>query len=198
MTSPAHHVYLLRHGTTEWSLTGQHTSHTDVALTAEGELRARQAGQTLTSLRPAGPLLALASPLRRAQRTAALAGFADVVTEPLLTEWDYGEYEGLTTEHIRKTVPGWTVWTHSCPGGESADDVTARADKVLARVRRADSDVVLIGHGHFSRVLIARWIGLPSTAGVHFALDAAGVTVLGDERGESQIQRSNIPPWQHG
>ncbi|GAA2348855.1 acid phosphatase [Saccharopolyspora halophila] len=198
MTSPAHHVYLLRHGTTEWSLTGQHTSRTDIPLTAEGELRTRQAGQTLTSLRAAGPLLTLASPLQRAQRTAALAGFADVVTEPLLTEWDYGEYEGLTTDRIRETVPGWTVWTHSCPGGESANEVATRADQVISRVREAESDVVLVGHGHFSRVLIARWIGLPATAGVNFALDAAGVTVLGFERGEPQIQRSNIPPWQHG
>lgn len=198
MTSPAHHVYLLRHGTTEWSLTGQHTSRTDVPLTAEGELRARQAGQTLTSLRAAGPLLTLASPLQRAQRTAALAGFADVVTEPLLTEWDYGEYEGLTTDRIRETVPGWTVWTHACPGGESANEVATRADQVISRAREAESDVVLVGHGHFSRVLIARWIGLPATAGVNFALDAAGVTVLGFERGEPQIQRSNIPPWQQG
>ncbi|MFC7341054.1 histidine phosphatase family protein [Saccharopolyspora griseoalba] len=198
MTSPAHRIYLLRHGTTEWSLTGQHTSHTDLPLTVEGELRARQAGQTLTSLRAAGPLRALASPLQRAQRTAALAGLPDVITEPLLVEWDYGDYEGLTTDQIRQSVPDWTVWTHSCPGGDSAADVTARADELLAQVRAADSDVVLVGHGHFSRVLTARWLGLPVTAGVHFALDAAGITVLGFERGEPQIQRSNIPPWQQG
>lgn len=198
MTPLAQHIYLLRHSTTEWSLTGQHTSRTDLPLTVEGELRARQAGQTLTSLRAAGPLLTLASPLQRAQRTAALAGLPDVVTEPLLTEWDYGDYEGLTTEQIRENVPGWTVWTHTCPGGDSAANITARAEQLLGRVREVGSDVALVGHGHFSRVLIARWLGLPVTAGVHFALDAAGITVLGFERGEPQIQRSNIPPWQEG
>lgn len=198
MTSPAFHVYLLRHGTTEWSRTGQHTSHSDIPLTTEGELRARQAGQTLAALREPGPVLTLASPMRRAQRTAELAGLADVVTEGLLTEWDYGDYEGLTTEEIRRSVPDWTVWTHPCPRGETAADVTARADKLLARVRDAGTDVVLVGHGHFSRVLIARWLGLPVSAGVHFALDAAAITVLGFERGEPQLQRSNIPPWQQG
>ncbi|SFS40044.1 histidine phosphatase family protein [Saccharopolyspora flava] len=191
-------VYILRHGTTEWSLTGQHTSRTDIPLTAEGELRARQAGQTLTALRPPGPVLVLCSPRKRAQRTADLAGLADVVTEPLLVEWDYGDYEGLTTDQIRETVPDWTVWSHPCPGGETASNVATRADDLLARVREAGTDVVLVGHGHFSRCLIARWLNLPISAGVHFALDAAAVTVLGDDRGVPQVQRSNIPAWQHG
>ncbi|GAA0516723.1 phosphoglycerate mutase [Saccharopolyspora subtropica] len=198
MEPAEHRVYLLRHATTEWSRTGRHTSRTDIPLTVEGELRARQAGQTLTALRPPGPVVVLASPRQRAQRTAELAGLADVVTEPLLAEWDYGDYEGLTTAQIRERVPDWTVWTHPCPGGETAADVTERADELLARVRDTDADVVLVGHGHFSRCLIARWLGLPAEAGVHFALDPAGVTVLGHERGIPQVERANIPPWQQG
>ncbi|MEB3368192.1 histidine phosphatase family protein [Saccharopolyspora mangrovi] len=191
-------VYILRHGTTEWSLTGQHTSRTDIPLTVEGELRARQAGQVLTALRPAGPVLVLCSPRERAQRTADLAGLSDVVTEPLLVEWDYGDYEGLTTEQIRETDPDWTVWSHPCPGGETASNVATRADDLLTRVREAGRDVVLVGHGHFSRCLIARWLNLPISAGVHFALDPAGITVLGHDRGVAQIHRSNVPAWQHG
>ncbi|MEU5852641.1 acid phosphatase [Saccharopolyspora shandongensis] len=198
MAQDEHRVYVLRHGTTEWSQTGRHTSRSDIPLTVEGELRARQAGQTLSALRPAGPVVVLASPRQRAQRTATLAGLADVVTEPLLAEWNYGDYEGLTTPQIRETVPEWTVWTHPCPGGESAADVTVRADKLLARIADTGSDVVLVGHGHFSRCLIARWLGLPATSGVHFALDPAGITVLGHERGVPQVARSNIPPWQQG
>ncbi|PKW19922.1 histidine phosphatase family protein [Saccharopolyspora spinosa] len=198
MAQDEHRVYVLRHGTTEWSQTGQHTSRSDIPLTVEGELRARQAGETLSALRPAGPAVVFASPRQRAQRTATLAGLADVVTEPLLAEWDYGDYEGLTTQQIREQVPDWTVWTHPCPGGETAADVTARADKLLTRITRAGYDVVLVGHGHFSRCLIARWLGLPATSGVHFALDPAGITVLGHERGVPTVERSNIPPWQQG
>ncbi|MDA3650076.1 histidine phosphatase family protein [Saccharopolyspora indica] len=198
MAPDENRVYLLRHGTTEWSQTGQHTSRSDIPLTVEGELRARQAGQTLTALRPAGPVVVLASPRQRAQRTAVLAGLDDVVTEPLLAEWDYGDYEGLTTPEIREQVPDWTVWTHPCPGGESAEQVSARADELLARIADTASDVVLVGHGHFSRCLIARWLGLPAVAGVGFALDPAGITVLGRERGAPQVVRSNIPPWQQG
>ncbi|MER7009816.1 histidine phosphatase family protein [Saccharopolyspora sp. NPDC000359] len=198
MAQDEHRVYLLRHGTTAWSQTGQHTSRSDIPLTVEGELRARQAGQTLTALRPAGPVTVLASPRQRAQRTAALAGLGDIVAEPLLAEWDYGDYEGLTTAQIREQVPDWTVWTHPCPGGETAEQVAARADALLARVADTTSDVVLVGHGHFSRCLIARWLGLPATAGVRFALDPAGITVLGRERDVPQVVRANIPPWQQG
>ncbi|MGW1681034.1 acid phosphatase [Saccharopolyspora sp. NPDC002376] len=198
MAQDEHHVYLLRHGTTQWSQTGQHTSRSDIPLTVEGELRARQAGQTLSALRPPGPVTVLASPRQRAQRTAVLAGLDDIVTEPLLAEWDYGDYEGLTTPQIREQVPDWTVWTHPCPGGETAAQVTARADDVLARITDAASDVVLVGHGHFSRCLIARWLGLPATEGARFALDPAGITVLGWERDVPQIVRANIPPWQQG
>ncbi|KEI43173.1 acid phosphatase [Saccharopolyspora rectivirgula] len=193
-----HWVYVLRHGATEWSNSGRHTSRTDVPLTVEGELRARQAGQTLTGLRSGGPLLTLTSPRQRARRTAELAGLDDITTEPLLAEWDYGDYEGLTTDQIRQQQPGWTVWTHSCPGGESAEQVQQRADEVLQRVREADRDVVLVGHGHFSRCLIARWLGLPVQRGVHFALEPAAIAVLGYERQVPQVVRANVAPWQQG
>ncbi|WP_215550177.1 acid phosphatase [Amycolatopsis sp. CA-230715] len=190
-----HLLYLLRHGQTEWSVNGRHTGRTDLPLTDEGEDEARAAGETLAKLRH-GPALVLASPRTRAVKTAALAGLDVDETTEQLAEWDYGDYEGVTTDQIRETVPGWTVWTHPIPGGESARQVTARADEVLAKAREAlaDSDVVLVGHGHFSRVLIARWLGLPATSGVHFGLSSAGVSVLGDERGEPRIEHLNIPP----
>ncbi|HKS44786.1 MAG TPA: acid phosphatase [Amycolatopsis sp.] len=191
----SHELFLIRHGQTEWSVNGRHTGRTDIPLTAAGENQARGAGLTLGTLRM-GPALVLSSPRRRAVRTAELAGLVvDEVTEEL-AEWDYGDYEGITTPEIREAVPGWTIWTHPVPDGESADQVTTRADKLLERVRAAlaDREVILIGHGHFSRVLLARWIGLPATSGVHFGLDPAGVSVLGHERGEPQIQHLNIPP----
>ena len=190
-------VYLLRHGETEWSKSGAHTGRTDIPLTAEGEQRARRVGRLLATLRgSAPPALVLSSPRSRAMRTAELAGLrVDEVTEDL-AEWDYGDYEGLTTPQIRERVPGWTVWTHPSVGGESAEQVGARAAKVLDRVRATlpGGDVILIGHGHFSRVLTAGWIGLPPAAGVHFALDAAGVAVLDEERGVPRIGRLNLPP----
>jgi broad specificity phosphatase PhoE len=190
-------LYLLRHGETEWSLSGQHTGRTDIPLTANGERRATDAGLMLAGLREDRPLaLVVSSPRVRALRTAELAGLTvSDVTEDV-AEWDYGAYEGLTTPTIRETVPGWTVWTHPCPGGETAAQVGARATKVLDRVRDAlpHGDVVLVGHGHFGRVLVATWLGLPPSSGVHFALDAAAISVLGDERGVPQVRRLNVPP----
>jgi probable phosphoglycerate mutase len=193
-TTVAHQLYLLRHGQTEWSANGRHTGRTDLPLTPTGEDQARAAGATLRALRD-GPALVLSSPRRRAQHTAELAGLDVSETTEELAEWDYGDYEGITTEQIRETVPGWTVWSHPVPGGESAEQVAARADKVLHRVRaaRADTDVILVGHGHFSRVLVARWLDRPPSLGAHFALDPASITVLGDERGDAQIQHLNIP-----
>lgn len=195
--APEPSVYLLRHGETEWSRSGQHTSRTDIPLTMHGEQQARDAGIVLTSLlsgRP--PTTVLSSPRQRALRTAELAGLRTetVEVEPDLAEWDYGDYEGLRTEEIRRSLPDWTLWTHPCPGGEDADDVAARADAVLdtARKRLADGDVVLVGHGHFSRVLTARWLSLPATDGVRFRLDTAAVTVLGAERGVPQVSRANV------
>lgn len=191
------HLYLLRHGETEWSLSGQHTGRTDVPLTPNGEKRAADAGRMLAGLRGDNPLAkVMSSPRTRALRTAELAGLTvDDVTEDL-AEWDYGELEGLTTPKIRETIPGWTVWSHPSPGGETPELIGMRAARVLARVREVlpTGDVVLVGHGHFSRVLVAAWLGMAPTAGVHFALDAASVTELGDERGVPQIERLNVPP----
>lgn len=190
-------LYLLRHGETEWSRTGKHTSVTDLPLTSTGERRAGDAGRLLGAMRGAArPALVASSPRKRALRTAELAGLsADLVTEDL-AEWNYGEYEGLSTPQIRETVSGWTVWTHPCPGGETADQIGSRAARVVERVRDSlpDGDVILVGHGHFSRVLVATWLGLAPAAGVHFALEAAGISVLGDERGEPQVKRLNVPP----
>jgi broad specificity phosphatase PhoE len=190
-------LYLLRHGETEWSRSGQHTSRTDIPLTPNGEKRARDAGSMLAGLREDRPLaLVVSSPRQRAVRTAELAGLTVTEVTEDVAEWDYGSYEGLSTPKIRETVPGWTVWTHESPGGETADEVGARAAAVVSRVRAVlpDGDVVLVGHGHFSRVLVATWLGLPPTSGVHFALDAAAISVLGDERGTPQIKRLNVPP----
>src|SRR5215217_1639718 len=179
----ANRLFLLRHGQTEWSVNGRHTGRTDIPLTPAGEGQARASGATLRTLLGGSPSLVLSSPRTRARRTADLAGLRiDEVTENL-SEWDYGDYEGITTPKIRETVPGWTVWSHPVPGGESADEVGARADKLLDRARAAlpAGDVILVGHGHFSRVLIARWIGLPSTSGVHFGLDLAEYERAPDE-----------------
>ncbi|HWD04030.1 MAG TPA: acid phosphatase [Amycolatopsis sp.] len=191
----AHQLFLLRHGQTEWSVNGRHTGRTEIPLTQAGEDQARAAGSTLRTLL-GGPKLVISSPRDRAKRTAELAGLrVDEITDEL-AEWEYGDYEGLTTQQIREKVPDWTVWTHALPGGETAMDVAARADKMLDRARREidNGDVVLVGHGHISRVLIARWIGLPATSGVHFGLDPAGVAVLGDERGVPQIEHLNLLP----
>lgn len=191
------HLYLLRHGETAWSLSGQHTGLTDIPLTPNGEKRAADAGRMLAGLRGDQSLaVVMSSPRSRALRTAELAGLTVTEVTEELAEWDYGDYEGLTTPQIRETVPGWTVWTHPCPGGETAEQVGARAAKVLARARAslADGDVVLVGHGHFSRVLVATWLELPPHMGVHFAMDAAAVSELGDERGVPQIRRLNVPP----
>jgi broad specificity phosphatase PhoE len=191
---PPGRIFLMRHGETEWSATGRHTSRTDVPLTEDGRALARAAGQVLADLHGSGPFaLELTSPRRRAVDTAALAGLAPTVDQRLV-EWDYGDYEGLTTPQIRESVPGWTVWTHPIPGGETAEQVAARADDVLASASRARDrgDVVLVGHGHFSRVLTARWLGLTACAGVGFALDAGGLTVLGDERGQPRLDHVNL------
>ncbi|MEU5694211.1 histidine phosphatase family protein [Actinosynnema sp. NPDC020468] len=193
------HVYLLRHGQTEWSESGRHTGRTDVPLTDEGVQQARRAGAVLARLRGTDlpPALVLSSPRARAWRTAELAGLHAERTESL-AEWDYGDYEGLTTPHIRETDPGWTVWTHPVPGGETHEQVAERAQAVVAQARAAlaGGDVVLVGHGHFSRVLIATWLNLPPSEGVHFGLDPAGTTVLGDERGDPQVRRLNVPAWE--
>jgi broad specificity phosphatase PhoE len=191
-------LYILRHGETTWSASGQHTGVTDIPLTETGEQQARRAGLVISALRGSAvpPYRVFTSPRERAVRTAELAGFTVDDKAEELAEWNYGDYEGLTTPQIREQVPGWTVWTHPIPGGEEEKEVSDRADALLARVRALlpCGDVVLVGHGHFSRVLIARWLDLPANQGVHFGLDAAGTAVLDYERGEPRVGRLNIPP----
>ena len=175
-------IVLLRHGQTEWSASGQHTSRTDIPLTDRGRALAQETAELgRRILRGRTPALVLTSPRARARVTAELAGLhADRVDERLV-EWDYGEYEGRTTPEIRETDPGWTVWSHPTPGGETPQQVTARADAVLADARAAltGGDVVLVGHGHFSRALMARWIGLPVCEGARLMMDAPAWSVLG-------------------
>jgi probable phosphoglycerate mutase len=189
-------VFLLRHGETEWSATGRHTGRTDIPLTDRGRELAAEAGRTLEALRRGAPPPArvIVSPRSRAQETAKLAGLQFDATDERLAEWDYGDYEGRTTPQIREQVPDWTVWTRPCPNGETAAQVGARADALLADVRvlLPEGDVVLVGHGHFSRVLAARWIGLPPEGGVHIAMDAAALAILGDERGVPRLDAVNL------
>ncbi|WP_219413104.1 acid phosphatase [Pseudonocardia nigra] len=194
-------VFLLRHGETEWSASGKHTGRSDIPLTERGRRLAVAAGELGRTLRGDDPpALVLTSPRGRARDTAELAGLRIDRVDERLAEWDYGEAEGRTTPEIRETVPGWTVWTHTCPGGETPDEVARRADDLLADVRTAlgGGDVVLVGHGHFSRVLIARWIGLPATEGVRFAMEAASWAVLGDERGVPRLDHVNVRPMELG
>ncbi|MFD4182990.1 acid phosphatase [Rhodococcus sp. NPDC058514] len=185
-------IALVRHGETEWALNGRHTGHTDIPLTATGEEQARDAGKRIARLGLRTPLV-LTSPRSRAARTAALAGLGSATEWDALAEWDYGQYEGLTTPQIRESVPGWTVWSHPCPGGESAESVAARADMVLgtALSQLAERDVILVGHAHFSRALLARWAELPVAEGRRFAMDPASISVLGFDRGVQQIISHN-------
>jgi len=186
---------VVRHGETEWSRSGRHTSVTDVPLTPMGEKQARALSPLLAGVCPA---TVFTSPRSRARRTAELAGLADLCTVEVLddlAEWAYGDYEGITTPQIRRTDPGWTVWTGHTPGGETAEEVGARADRVLDRVREAlgAGPVVTVGHGHFSRVLAARWLGLPVTAGAMFVLGPASPCLLGSEHGRPAVHRWNVP-----
>jgi probable phosphoglycerate mutase len=170
-------VYLLRHGETEWSRDGKHTGVTDVPLTEHGRATAARLKAALDEQKFA---TVLSSPLRRARQTCELAGLADQATlEPDLMEWNYGEYEGLTTKQIQQNRPGWSVFRDGCPGGETPEQVAARADRVIARIRAADGNVVVFAHGHILRVIAARWINLPVIFGEHFLLDTATLNVLG-------------------
>ncbi|KUH93158.1 acid phosphatase [Mycolicibacterium acapulense] len=183
-----HRLILLRHGETEWSRSGRHTSHTDLELTAVGVERAKLAAEALAELELDHPLV-LSSPLRRAVQTAELAGLNIDEVSPLLREWDYGRYEGLTTPEIRETVPDWLIWTHGADGGESVETVTQRADRALesALSHMTSRDVVFVGHAHFSRSMIARWVELPVSDGIRFAMAPASLAVLGFEHAMRQI-----------
>ena len=188
MSLHQHRLLLLRHGETEWSSTGRHTGHTDIDLTATGREQAELAAKALAELQPTDPLV-ISSPRRRALRTAGLAGLTVDEVSPLLTEWDYGDYEGLTTAQIRETVPGWTLWTHPCPGGETAAQVTERADRAIALAleHMQTRDVVFVGHGHFSRAMLTRWVGLQVRDGIRFSMAPASIAVCGFEHGFQQI-----------
>jgi broad specificity phosphatase PhoE len=185
-------IVLVRHGETEWSANGRHTSRTDLPLVEEGRERAKAIGPLLANWRFA---LVLTSPLRRARETCELAGFGGVaVVCEDLREWDYGEYEGLTTPEIRERNPEWVLWRDGCPGGEQPEQVGARADRALGRLRGADGDAVAFAHGHILRVVAARWIQMPPAAGGRFALQAGGICVLGFERETEVIQLWNEAP----
>jgi probable phosphoglycerate mutase len=181
---------LVRHGATEWSEAGRHTGRTDIPLATAGEESARDLAAALSE----HPFhLVLTSPLQRARRTAMLAGFDDAVPDDDLVEWDYGEYEGVTTPEIRETVPGWTVWTHPCPGGETADDLARRLDQVVERLRAVDGDSLVFGHGHALRALAARWVGEPVAFGRFLRLDTATFGTLGHEREQPVVLAWNVP-----
>jgi broad specificity phosphatase PhoE len=173
-------LVLVRHGETEWSATGRHTSVTDVPLTDRGREAAARLRSRLAGFEFA---LVLASPRARARETAALAGLGErAEVDEDLAEFAYGEYEGRTTADIREERPGWSVWNHSAPGGETAAQVGARADRVIERVTVVDGDVAAFAHGHLLRVLGARWIGLDPVYGGHLGLDTGSVCELGYER----------------
>lgn len=183
-----HRLVLLRHGETEWSKSGRHTSHTDLDLTDTGRERAKLASEALADLELDNPLV-ISSPMRRALHTAELAGLTVDEVSPLLQEWEYGRYEGLTTPQIRETVPDWLIWTHGADGGESTAAVTTRADAAVAvALKHMEShDVVFVGHAHFSRSVIARWVDLPVASGIRFAMAPASIAVLGFEHAVRQI-----------
>jgi broad specificity phosphatase PhoE len=182
-------VVLVRHGETAWTISRQHTSHTDVPLTDRGRERAAVVGQRLAGRRFA---LVLTSPRRRAVETCQAAGYPDATVDEDLVEWDYGDYEGRTTAEIREERPGWTLWDDGAPGGETAAEVTARADRAVQRLRVVDGDAVVFSHGHFLRVLAARWLGLPATDGRLFALDPGSTSVLGWEREQPVLRSWNL------
>ena len=182
-------VYLIRHGETEWSLSGQHTGITDIPLTENGRNVAKQLEPILAK---ENFTMILTSPLERARKTCELAGLgAHAEIDRDLMEWNYGEYEGLTPKQIDAQAPGWMLFRDGCPGGETPEQAGARVDRVIARVRAAEGHVALFAHGHIFRVFAARWLGLPATAGCHFLLDTATLSILSYYRNLPAIRRWN-------
>ena len=182
-------LYVVRHGQTEWSSNGRHTSVTDLDLIPSG---VEQAEALRERLDPTDFGLVLSSPRLRARRTAELAGFTDLETDDDLVEWDYGEFEGLTSSQIRERWPGWRIWFNGCPGGESADEVRARLTRVVARVRASGVErAICFGHGHASRVLALCWLDFPIIFGQSFPLEVASVSILGREKESAAIIRWN-------
>ena len=191
MSNPEQKVYLLRHGETEWSLNGRHTGVTDIPLTENGRKLARQLQPILSEEQF---VMVLTSPLQRARDTCELAGLGTLASvDRDLMEWNYGEYEGLTTDQIRQTRPDWSVFSDGCPGGESPLQVSVRADRIVSRVRTVDGNVALFSHGHILRVLAARWINLSASYGENFLLDTATLNVLGYYRESPAFKIWNAP-----
>ncbi len=188
-------AYVIRHGETAWSRSGRHTGRTEVPLSAEGEESARRLAGALSTARFS---LVLTSPRGRARRTCELAGLGGSASaEADLAEWDYGDYEGLTSAEILRTRPGWVLFRDGCPGGESPGQVSARADRLLARLAQAAGEAALFTHGHFGRALAARWAGMPVGDGQHLLLDTASFGVLSFEHGNPAapvIARWNVSP----
>jgi len=182
-------VWIVRHGETEWSLSGAHTGRTDIPLTPRGRDRASRLRGFLQGHSFA---LVLTSPLQRARETSSLAGYAHLAeVEPDLREWDYGTYEGKKTAEIRKADPRWSIWWSAVPEGESLDEVARRAQRVIARITAAPGDVLLFAHGHILRILTAEWLSLPPDAGRYFLLDPASISILGYERENRVIELLN-------
>jgi broad specificity phosphatase PhoE len=191
VSNPEQKVYLLRHGETDWSLNGRHTGVTDIPLTENGRKLARQLQPILAEEKF---VMVLSSPLQRARDTCELAGLGTLASvDRDLMEWNYGEYEGLTTEQIRQTRPDWSVFRDGCPGGESPLQVSVRADRIVSRVRTVDGNVALFSHGHILRVLAARWINLSAGYGENFLLDTATLNVLGYYRESPAFKIWNAP-----
>lgn len=188
-------LYFMRHGETAWSLTGQHTGRTDLPLTARGEDEARALGSLLHGVRFDH---VFTSPRQRARRTAELAGHAGAVVEPDLSEWDYGDYDGKTQDEIRALKPGWDIYTDGCPGGESPEQITARADRLIAKWSALNGRVGAFSHGHFGRVLAARWIGLPLTYAKNFGIHTASYAVLTRDTTRARIIQWNVTAPKHG
>jgi probable phosphoglycerate mutase len=185
-------LWLIRHGETEWSLSGAHTGRTDIPLTENGRRQAEALGRALAGRTFA---LALSSPLVRAHDTCTLAGFGEQAQiDDNLREWDYGDYEGRTTPEIRQQNPRWSLWSDGVPGGETIAQVAARADAVIARAATASGDVALFAHGHLLRILTARWLGLEPAAARLFALGTASISTLGYERDTRVITKWNLLP----
>ena len=183
-------LFAVRHGETEWSLATRHTGRTDIPLTDEGRRRAEHLHE---ALRGQPFALVLTSPLSRARDTAALAGFPDAIVDDDLREWDYGDYEGRTTGDIRQERPGWFLWDDGVPNGESIADVAARADRVIARVRAIDGDVLVFAHGHILRVTASRWLDQDPGFGRHLVLSPATLSILGHEREAPALETWNTP-----
>ncbi len=184
-------IYLIRHGETEWSKDGRHTGRSDIPLTETGR---EQASFLVPVFDEAKFTHIYSSPLQRSLETARLAGVGNKVEIwDDLREWDYGEYEGITTQKIREKVPGWTIWTHPVPHGETAQEISRRADRVAARLHEIEGNVAIFSHGHFLRVLAARWLGLEVSCGRFFLLGTSTLSILGYEHENAAIKTWNGP-----